>query len=150
MHHFSCDENHRKVLFTRSRAYKKNDNCHVEQKNWTHVREIFGYDRFDNEDLVPLMNEIYTQYYNILSNFFVPQLKLIKKTRVGAKYIRKYDSPMTPYQRLMQSQDLSMRQKEALKRKYESLNPFELKRECQKFMSRFKNIYQNQHLLKVS
>lgn len=108
------------------------------------MREIFGYDRFDSEELVPLMNEIYTQYYNVLSNFFVPQLKLVKKTRVGAKYIRKYDSPMTPFQRLMQSQDLSMRQKEVLKRKYESLNPFELKREYQKFMSRFKNIYQNQ------
>lgn len=148
MRYLSCDENQRKVLFTRSRAYKKNDNCHVEQKNWTHVREIFGYDRFDDEDLVPLMNEIYTHYYNVLSNFFVPQLKLVQKTRIGAKYTRKYDSPMTPYQRLMQSPALTMGQKEDLKRKYESLNPFNLKQECQRAMRRFKDSHLNQ--LKVA
>ena len=144
MRYLSCDENQRKVLFTRSRAYKKNDNCHVEQKNWTHVREIFGYDRFDDEGLLPLMNEIYTEYYNVLSNFFVPQLKLVQKTRIGAKYTRKYDSPMTPYQRLMQSPDLTVRQKETLKRKYESLNPFNLKAECQMAMRRFKSSFYNQ------
>ena len=91
MHHLSCDENQRKVLLTRSRAYKKNDNCHVEQKNWTHVREIFGYDRFYNEDLVPMMNEIYTQYYKDQS-----WRKVQKKIRLADDAISKTNAVSRP------------------------------------------------------
>ena len=69
----------RVVEFTRSRPYKKNDNCYVEQKNFTHVRELFGYERFDEAPLVDLMNEIYTDYWNPLQNFFLPTFKIESK-----------------------------------------------------------------------
>ena len=65
----------KKIKFTRSRPYKKNDNCYVEQKNFTHVRELFGYQRFEKKELVELMNEIYVDYWNPLQNFFLPTLE---------------------------------------------------------------------------
>src|SRR4029079_11575761 len=80
------------VQFTRSRPYHKNDNAHVEQKNWTHVRQLFGYDRFENRDLVKLMNEIYQAYWNPILNFFTPVMKLEKKERIGGRVRKKYDS----------------------------------------------------------
>lgn len=128
----------RKIEFTRSRAYRKNDNCYVEQKNFTHVRELFGYERYDQEELVYIMNSIYKNYFNLLQNFFIPQLKSVEITRVGAKYVRKYDKPQTPYQRLMNSSDLSVYQKEVLKEKFESLNPIQLRRDLNDQMKRFK------------
>ena len=138
--HFSNNEELKKAVFTRSRPYKKNDNCHVEQKNWTHVRGLFGYDRFDHEELVKIMNDIYMNYHNVLNNFFVPQLKLKEKIRVGAKYVRKYDPAKTPYQRLLESAHLKVGQKEELRRKYESLNPVILKQELNKMMREFKKL----------
>lgn len=74
---------------TRSRSYHKNDNARVEQKNWTHVRQIFGYDRLEFKELLPLMNEIY-EIQNKVTNYFVPQFKLLSKVRVGAKIKKKY------------------------------------------------------------
>lgn len=115
------------IEFTRSRPYKKNDNCHVEQKNWTHVRENIGYERYDLIEQVEIMNVIYKLYLNNLYNFFVPQLKLIEKVRVGSKIVKKYDQPKTPYQRLLDSPHLTMGQKEDLRRKYQLLNPIELR-----------------------
>jgi hypothetical protein len=113
--------------FTRSRPYKKNDNAHVEQKNWTHVRENFGYERYDLLEQAEIMNVIYKLYLNNLYNFFVPQLKLIEKVRVGSKIVKKYDKPKTPYQRLLDSEFLTIGQKEELRRRYELLNPIELR-----------------------
>ena len=117
-----------RIIFTRSRPYKKNDNCYVEQKNYTHVRELFGYQRIEDKDLEEMMNDIYKNYWNPLQNFFLPTFKLKEKVRVGARIKKTYHSPITPYQRLMQSPELSEEQKEALLRKRESLNPFELKK----------------------
>lgn len=115
------------VEFVRRRAYKKNDNAHVEQKNWTHVRELFGYDRFENQELISLMNEIYQAYWNPLWNYFTPVMKLVEKTRVGAKYKKKYDKPQTPYQRLLANEALTSVQKRDLKHRFEGHNPFYLK-----------------------
>ena len=123
-----------RIEFTRSRAYRKNDNCHVEQKNWTHVRELFGYDRLESEDLVSTMNLIYKDYFNLLHNFFTPQLKLIEKTRIGSKYVKKYDKPKTPYQRLMESEHLSILEKTKLRRRSEALNPIKIKKELNKMV----------------
>jgi hypothetical protein len=126
--YFSSDERQKqKVRFSRSRAYKKNDNCHVEQKNWTHVRELFGYERFEKKDIISIMNNIYKNYHNPLLNFFVPQVKLLHKTRVGSKYVRKYSKPMTPYQRLLECPEVKEEIKEVLKSIKEKLNPFELR-----------------------
>ena len=114
------------VKMTRSRPYKKDDNCYVEQKNFTHVREIFGYDRLDSMELVPLMNEIYTQYWCPLQNFFIPSMKLLRKTRIGAKIKKEYDEPKTPYKRLMECPETTEEKKEELKAARARLNPFKL------------------------
>jgi len=70
------------VAFTRSRPYKKNDNAHVEQKNWSHVRQLPGYNRFDQPELVPLINDLYAHDWSLYQNHFCPTLKLIEKTRI--------------------------------------------------------------------
>jgi len=114
---------------TRGRPYKKNDNAHVEQKNNTHVRGLFGYERIEGEDLVELMNDIYMNYWCPLKNYYTPCMKLVEKTRVGAKIKKKYDKPKTPYERLLESGQLSMREMENLKAIKSDLNPFKLTKE---------------------
>lgn len=118
-----------RVEFVRRRPYKKNDNAHVEQKNWTHVRELFGYDRFDAESQVEWMNDIYKRLWNPLWNFFTPVMKLKTKTRVGGKIIKIHDDPKTPYQRLIESNVLEENQLTQLQELFKKLNPFEMKRE---------------------
>lgn len=118
-----------RVEFVRRRPYKKNDNAHVEQKNWTHVRELFGYDRFDAEAQVEFMNDIYTRLWNPLWNYFIPVMKLKSKTRVGGKIIKVHDEPTTPYYRLLKSNTLSAEQTTKLQNQFKKLNPFELKKE---------------------
>lgn len=86
------------------------------------------------------MNEIYKDYHNVLYNFFVPQLKIAEKRREGARYKKKFEKPETPYQRLMGSKHLSMKEKEELKRKYEVLNPITLKREMSKKINMFEKL----------
>jgi len=117
-------QNH--IEFTRSRPYKKNDNCYVEQRNFTHVRQLFGYYRYEDPALVALMNDIYDNYWNPLQNYFLPCQKLIEKIRVGAKIKKKHDKPKTPADRLLASAYLSNEQKEAIRKKQQELNPFEL------------------------
>jgi hypothetical protein len=126
-----------RFIYTRSRPYKKNDNCFVEQKNFTHVRELFGYERFEDPKLVAMMNEIYRDYWNPLNNFFMTTFKLKEKTRVGAKIIKKYGPPMTPYERLMQSPHLSKEHKEKLAVQKKKLNPFILKAELESKLELF-------------
>lgn len=116
------------VLMSRSRPYQKNDNAHVEQKNFTHVREVFGYDRIDELELVSLMNEIYREYWNPLHNFFLPQMQLISKERIGARIRKKYDFPKTPFERLKLAPNVTEEEKVKLEIRMKSLNPFELKR----------------------
>lgn len=133
-------ERNKPVEFTRSRPYHKGDNAHVEQKNWTHVRQLFGYYRLENPDLVDLMNDLYQNEFALLHNYFCPAMKLQKKERVDAKIIKKYDQPQTPYQRLMQSQHINDLQKEKLTKIYRSLNPFDLKDKIEK---KLKYIFMN-------
>lgn len=130
-----------RIKFTRSRPYKKNDNCYVEQKNFTHVRELFGYERFEEEYLVALMNEIYIDYWNPLQNFFLPTFKIKEKIRVGAKIIKKYDKPKTPYQRVIESGVLSKSEEEALRDKKSRLDPFQLKSGLESKLKDFFEIY---------
>lgn len=116
------------IQFTRSRPYKKNDNAHVEQKNWTHVRQLLGYDRFDKPELVDLINDLYKHECSLYNNFFCPTLKLKEKLRVNSKYVKKYYPPKTPYQRLLDSEQLTQEAKLFLSVTYQSLNPFKLKK----------------------
>lgn len=116
------------VHFTRARAYQKNDNAHIENKNWTHVRQYLGFQRFDKYELVELLNDLYTSEWNLYFNFFVPSVKLIQKERIGSKIIKKHDKPKTPFQRLMESKHIDTSTKLKLQQKFESLNPFELQK----------------------
>ena len=120
------------LSFVRRRPYKKNDNAHVEQKNFTHVRQLLGYDRFDDQKLVGMINEIYQVFFNPLRNFFIPTMKLIKKERIGSKIKKTYDQPQTPYQRLLNSTYLTKQQKRALIEQYRTKNPIFLAKELQK------------------
>jgi hypothetical protein len=134
---FESRKDGEKIQMTRSREYRKNDQAHVEQKNWTHVRELFGYERVDHPDLIPLMNDIYKNYWGPLMNFFIPSMKLLRKTRIGARIKKEHDEPKTPYQRLQESADLSLGAKEKLKLRYESLNPFALSEGLDKRLESF-------------
>lgn len=115
-----------RVQFTRSRPYRKNDNAHVEQKNWSCVRQLFGYERFDQPRLVRLMNNLYANEFSLLNNYFCPSMKLIEKKRLGAKIVRKHSAPQTPMQRLLKHPDITAARKAQLQRTYSELNPFEL------------------------
>jgi hypothetical protein len=120
------------IQFTRSRPYHKNDNAHVEQKNWTHVRQWLGYQRFDNPEVIPLLNKLYTSEWRLYHNFFLPSVKLIEKKRIASKTIKRYDTPKTPYQRVMQSTDISDEIKLSLENQFKQLNPFRLRKYMEK------------------
>lgn len=120
---------------TRSRSYQKNDNARAEQKNWTHVRQLFGYDRIDDDRLVDLMNEIY-EVQNLIQNFFIPQYKLKSKVRVGSKIKKKYDKPKTPYQRLLES-NIPEENKQKLREQYATLSYPDLKKKREELLASF-------------
>ena len=120
-----CIEN--KITFTRSRPYRKNDSCFVEQKNYSVVRRNVGYLRYDTEEELDLLNEFYA-YLGRYNNFFIPVTKLILKTRVGSKVTKKYDEAKTPYRRVLESEYIDDKIKAQIKLEYDSLNPAELKR----------------------
>jgi len=116
-----------KITFTRSRPYKKNDQAHVEQKNWSVVRHTVGYDRWQTEQELVLLESIYDDL-RLYINFFQPSLKLIAKERIGNKTIKRYDTAKTPYQRVLERKDISLEAKARLVNLYVQLNPAELRR----------------------
>lgn len=118
----------RPVEFTRSREYRKNDNAHIEGRNWTHIRQYFGYERFDNPAVVQLMNDLYENEYSLLINFFLPCVKLQEKKRIGSKVIKRHDKPTTPCDRLLASRYVSTEQKEWLREQQRIRNPFLLQK----------------------
>jgi hypothetical protein len=114
------------VFMTRSRPYKKDDNAHIEQKNWTHIRQWFGYERHDQPELVPLLNALTTGAWGQLVNLFRPALKLESKVREGSRIKRHYGEPQTPYARVQASAHVSLAKKTELQTLKARLNPFEL------------------------
>jgi hypothetical protein len=120
----------RPVPLTRSRPYHKNDQAHVEQKNWTHVRQLLGYQRLEQPELIPLLNDLY-RAWGLFHNFFCPTLKLRRKVRQGSKTRRQYCAPQTPFQRLLDSPHLSQQQKDQLRSQYRQLNPLALKEQLE-------------------
>lgn len=116
------------IEFTRGRPYMKNDNAHIEQKNFTHVRKLAGYKRLDTEEKRVVLHDLYRNEWRLYKNFFIPNKKLIEKKRVETKIVKRYDIPRTPYQRLLENPDLSEEKKVILRGLYDSLNPVELKR----------------------
>jgi len=128
-----CEE--QKITFTRSRPYKKNDNCFVEQKNWSVVRRAVGYCRYDTEEELQVLNELY-ESLRLYTNFFQPVMKLIEKERIGSKVRKKYDKAKTPYERLLQFLSTSPESKKKLNKEHEELNPAELKRTITKLQNK--------------
>lgn len=117
------------IIFTRSRPYKKNDNAHIEQKNYTTVRQVLGYQRFDTEELFELMKRLYRGPLRLYINFFQPSVKCIEKKRIGSKIKKVYDTAKTPYERVLAHSKTSQTKKETLTRLFESLDPFKLRRD---------------------
>lgn len=115
------------IYYTRSRPYKSNDNAHIEQKNWTHVRHWFGYERHDNVEVVHLMNELAAVELGQFVNLFSPSMKLKSKEQTSeGKIRRKYHEPLTPYARVLASAQVTAEKKVAIRKLKESLNPFAL------------------------
>jgi len=115
------------IKYTRSRPSRKNDNCYIEQKNYTAIRSYVGYYRYDTDQQREVLNELYS-YLRLYINYFQPMMKLRMKQRIGSKIIKRYDEPKTPYQRIIDIKDVSENTKNKLKQTYQTLNPFELKR----------------------
>jgi len=128
-----CQKEH--ITFTRSRPYRKNDSCFVEQKNWSVIRRAVGYGRYDTEKELSILNELYS-YLRLYSNLFQPVRKLMKKERIGSKIIKRYDKAKTPYRRVLASPDIEDEIKVKLKNQYAMLNPAELKRKITKLQNR--------------
>jgi len=114
------------IQLTRGRPYKKDDNAHVEQKNWTHVRKLLGWDRYDSLAAVEALNDLYRHELRLWLNLFLPSVKLVKKVRVGSKLRRVYDTPQTPLQRVASSPQAHAARVAELQSLRESLNPFAL------------------------
>ena len=137
------------IKFSRSRPNKKNDNCYVEQKNWTHVKKVLGYLRYDTQEELATINELYRNELRLYKNFFQPVMKLVKKERRGGKVKRSYDQPKTPYQRLMESDQISAETKTELKAIYLSLNPAQLKREIEVKLDKLYQAYEAKRRVKA-
>ncbi len=133
-----CEEEH--ITFTRSRPYRKNDNCFIEQKNYSVVRRALGYLRYDTDEELEVINELY-EVLRLYTNFFLPSQKLIEKTREGSKVTKKYDKPKTPYLRVTESDKIEEKTKQQLKEQYEKLNPAELKRRIDKLQKELSMLY---------
>ena len=129
-----CDQN--TIQLTRGRPYKKDDNAHIEQKNYTHVRKIFGYLRYDSPSAQKAINDLYQNELRILQNLFLPSMKLSKKTRVGSKLKRRYDKPQSPLERLLNCPQADPVKTQQLKQLRERTDPFELAKRLEQKLER--------------
>jgi len=123
------------ITFTRSRSYKKNDSCHVEQKNWSVVRRLIGYDRYNSRAALEALNRVY-DLTRLYVNFFQPVMKLVSKTRHGAKVHKIYDTAQTPYQRLLKAGILTEGKRQELAAIYHLLNPVTLPKQINENLER--------------
>ena len=132
-----CARKH--IQLTRGRPYKKDDNAHVEQKNWTHVRKLLGWERYDRHEAVEAINDLYRNELRLWLNLFLPSVKLVKKVRVGSKVRRVYDAPRTPFQRVQASPQANQERVARLEELRKSLDPFQLGKVIERKLER---IYQ--------
>jgi hypothetical protein len=130
------------IKFTRSRPYRKNDNCFVEQKNYSVVRRAVGYRRYDTPEELQALNELYA-LLRLYTNYFQPVMKLIEKTRTGSKVRKRYDRAKTPYRRVLQSRAVPKEAKQELERIYATLNPVWLGREISRLQDRLDPLAQS-------
>ena len=127
------------ITFTRGRPYRKNDSCYVEQKNYSVVRRAVGYLRYETEEQLGVINELYG-YLRVYTNYFQPVMKLIEKTRVGSRVRKKYDKSKTPYHRVIESSHVEEEEKKALSKEYAKLNPAELKRQITRLQNKLRKL----------
>lgn len=129
-----CDRE--QIQMTRGRPYKKDDNAHIEQKNWTHVRKLLGWERYDCEAAVQAMNAVYRQELRLWMNLYLPSVKLVKKTRVGCKLRRIYSPAQTPLERVLASGQANAKKVAQLKKLRSTLDPFELSQSIDRKLER--------------
>jgi hypothetical protein len=139
-----CQKN--KIHFTRGRPYKKDDNAHIEQKNWTHVRKLFGWRRYDTSEIVALMNDVYENELRWFMNLFTPSMKLKQKTRIGSRIKRVYKHPQTPLDRLILSGGGDHKKFAELVKLRNSLNPFDLSKNIETKMDHIQKLVTQQDL----
>jgi len=118
----------RDIGFTRGRPYKKDDNAHIEQKNWTHVRKLIGWDRYDTPESVAALNDLYANELRLYMNLFQPSVKLIRTVRKGSRKARRYDQPRTPLDRLAEMEGADPQKVDSLLHLRSQLDPFDLSR----------------------
>lgn len=138
-----CDQHH--IQFTRSRPYKKDDNAHVEQKNWTHVRRLLGYVRLDSYQALEAMNNLYRNELRLFYNVFLPSVKLIRKEHIGSRIRRIYNLPQTPFERLCASSQANPKKMAELKTLRDTLNPFELSKTIDQKLERIYQLAHHRH-----
>lgn len=131
-----CDRNN--ISYTRSRSYHKNDQAHIEGKNYQSIRRVVGYDRITDPVLVEMINDMYQNEHRLLTNYFYTTLKLKEKEKVNGKTTKSYEIAKTPYKRLIESDKISEEVKTKLKAEYMRLNPAELQRNLRKKLKRIK------------
>jgi len=139
-HHLVAYCRSRQIQFTRGRPYKKDDNAHIEQKNWTHVRRLIGWDRYDSAAAVGLFNDLYRQELRLMMNLFQPSVKLRRKERVGSRLKRIYDSPQTPLDRLRATKHYDREAVNALLQRRATTDPFELANTIDKKLERIADL----------
>ncbi len=130
------------MRLSRSRPYKKNDNCFIEQKNSTHIRAIFGHLRYDTTKELSIINHLYSHELRLYKNFFQPVMRLSEKIRLKGKITRKYALAKTPYQKILESNQVSEIRKDSLKKLYNRLNPALLKRQIDEQLKLLFKTYQ--------
>jgi hypothetical protein len=131
--------------FSRSRPYKKNDNAYIEQKNWTHVRKVLGYLRYDTATELGLINDLYHRPLRLYKNFFQPVMKLTDKVREGGRVTRRYDRPASPYRRLIESGQITDEMATELEAMHAGLNPAQLKRDIDATLDALFNAYEGKN-----
>ena len=128
--HRYCQD--RQIQFTRGRPYKKDDNAHIEQKNWTHVRRVLGYERYDSPAAFDAIQDLYRHELPLFQNLFLPSLKLLRKVRIGSRLQRVYTAPLTPLQRLRSCPQADPEKIASWEDLLASLDPFALSQTIEK------------------
>jgi hypothetical protein len=128
------------VALTRSRPCHKNDNAHIEQKNWTHIREWFGYERYEGEEVAAALNALCRREWSWFVNFYCPALKLVKKERVEGRLRRRYEAAQTPLARVLASEAVSAEKKAQLSALKARHNPFELRAKIERQLKRIEKL----------
>jgi hypothetical protein len=130
-----------KIAYTRSRPYQKNDQAHIEGKNFISVRKVTGYGRIEDQNIIDMFNDIYENEHRLLTNFFYPTLKLKKKVKSEGKTKKQYEEARTPYQRVLQSSSVSREVKQRLREQYKRLNPAQLHRSLQAKLAQIRKLF---------